>query len=476
MSLICRNTILKGLPSRSSNLLLSGSLSSRLGVQCRANSSSANSGLSSVRSSSARSPRNPRAILPVHPAAIRSYAAEASKKFTRTKPHMNIGTIGHVDHGKTTLTAAITKSLAAANSNNKFLDYSQIDKAPEEKARGITISTAHVEYETENRHYAHVDCPGHADYIKNMITGAAQMDGAILLVSATDGQMPQTREHLLLARQVGIQKLVVYVNKVDQIDDPEMLELVEMEMRDLLTSYGFDGEETPIIKGSALCALEDKKPEIGVESIKELMKATDTWLDQPTRDLDKPFLMPVEDVFSIPGRGTVVTGRVERGTVLKGAELELIGLGMNQKVALTGIEMFKKELERGEAGDNMGALLRGLKREQIKRGMVLAAPGSIKSVTKFLASIYVLTKDEGGRYTPFMNNYRPQLFLRTSDVTVSLTFPEDVADRNEKQVFPGDNVEMLCELVHDVAMEPGSRFTIREGGKTVGTGLVSRIF
>lgn len=309
-----------------------------------------------------------------------------------------------------------------------------------------------------------------------MITGAAQMDGAILLVSATDGQMPQTREHLLLARQMGIQKLVVYVNKVDQIDDPEMLELVEMEMRDLLTSYGFDGDATPIVKGSALCALEDKNPEIGATSIKELMKATDEWLDQPVRDLDKPFLMPVEDVFSIPGRGTVVTGRVERGTVMKGTELELLGLGMNQKVALTGIEMFKKELDRGEAGDNMGALLRGLKREQIKRGMVLAYPGSIKPVKKFLASIYVLTKDEGGRYTPFMNNYRPQLFLRTSDVTVSLTFPEDVKDRHEKQVFPGDNVEMVGELVHEVAIELGSRFTIREGGKTVGTGLVSRIY
>ncbi|KAA1080474.1 translation elongation factor Tu [Puccinia graminis f. sp. tritici] len=478
MSSVCRNTILKGIankPASRTSSLLSGSLSSRLGLQCRAVSSSTSSGLSCVQSRS-RSSRNPRALLPLHSIASRSYAAEASKKFTRNKPHMNIGTIGHVDHGKTTLTAAITKSLAALNSNNKFLDYSQIDKAPEEKARGITISTAHVEYETENRHYAHVDCPGHADYIKNMITGAAQMDGAILLVSATDGQMPQTREHLLLARQMGIQKLVVYVNKVDQIDDPEMLELVEMEMRDLLTSYGFDGEQTPIVKGSALCALEGKSPEIGVESIKQLMKATDEWLDQPVRDLDKPFLMPVEDVFSIPGRGTVVTGRVERGTVTKGTELELIGLGMNQKVALTGIEMFKKELERGEAGDNMGALLRGLKREQIKRGMVLAAPGSMKAVTKFLASIYVLTKDEGGRYTPFMNNYRPQLFLRTSDVTVSLTFPEEVKDRHEKQVFPGDNVEMICELVHQVAIEPGSRFTIREGGKTVGTGLVSRIF
>jgi len=388
---------------------------------------------------------------------------------------MNIGTIGHVDHGKTTLTAAITKTMAEANGSNKFVDYNMIDKAPEERARGITISAAHVEYETDKRHYAHVDCPGHQDFIKNMVVGASQMDGAIIVVAATDGSMPQTREHLLLARQVGIQKLVIFINKVDAVDDPEMLELVEMEMRDLLATYGFDGENTPIIKGSALNALNGTKPEIGVESIKLLMQSVDDWLDQPTRALDKPFLMPVEDVFSIPGRGTVVTGRVERGTITKGAELELIGLGSKEKTTLTGIEMFHKELDRGEAGDNMGALLRGIKREQIKRGMVLAQPGSIKPVKKFLASLYILTKDEGGRYTPFMNNYRPQLFIRTSDVTVALTFPPGVEGRDEKVVMPGENVELEGELVHEIALEEGSRFTLREGGKTIGTGLVTRI-
>lgn len=405
---------------------------------------------------------------------MRWYAAD-SGKFVRSKPHMNIGTIGHVDHGKTTLTAAITKVLAESGSG-KFVDYASIDKAPEEKARGITISSAHVEYETPNRHYAHVDCPGHADYIRNMITGAAQMDGAIIVVSATDGQMPQTREHLLLAKQVGIKKLVVFVNKVDQVDDKEMLELVEMEMRELLGTYGFDGDNTPIVSGSALAALEGKTPEVGSEAVLKLMAATDEWLELPPRELEKPFLMPVEDVFSIAGRGTVVTGRVERGTITKGSEIEIVGLGASMKTTLTGIEMFHKELDRGEAGDNMGALLRGIKREQVRRGMVLIQPGTIKPVTKFQAQCYILTKDEGGRSSPFMHNYRPQLFIRTSDVTVSLTFPEDVADRFEKMVAPGDNVLLNGELVHDIALEEGARFTLREGGKTVGTGIVTKVF
>ncbi|SCZ87694.1 BZ3500_MvSof-1268-A1-R1_Chr2-2g05160 [Microbotryum saponariae] len=408
-------------------------------------------------------------------AASKAFYATESNKFTRSLPHMNIGTIGHVDHGKTTLTAAITKVLAEASGKGKVLGYDMIDKAPEEKARGITIATAHVEYETKNRHYAHVDCPGHADYIKNMITGAAQMDGGIIVVSASDGQMPQTREHLLLARQVGIKKLVVYINKVDQVDDPEMLELVEMEMRDLLGTYGFDGEGTPIVKGSALAALEGRDDKIGKDSIMELMASVDSWLDQPPRDLEKPFLMPVEDVFSIQGRGTVVTGRVERGTITKGAEIEIVGMGELFKTTLTGIEMFHKELDRGEAGDNMGALLRGIKREQVKRGMVLAVPGSVKPVRKFSASLYVLTKEEGGRYTPFMNNYRPQLFIRTSDVTVGLTFPPGTENVDEKMVMPGDNVEVVGELVHEIALEVGSRFTLREGGKTVGTGIVTAL-
>ncbi|BGP17488.1 hypothetical protein JCM10213_004416 [Rhodosporidiobolus nylandii] len=404
---------------------------------------------------------------------VRSYAAEAGGKFERKKPHMNIGTIGHVDHGKTTLTAAITKVLAEAAGSGKVLAYDAIDKAPEEKARGITIATAHVEYETANRHYAHVDCPGHADYIKNMITGAAQMDGGIIVVSASDGQMPQTREHLLLAKQVGIKKLVVYINKVDQVDDEEMLELVEMEMRDLLSTYGFDGEATPIVKGSALAALEDRDETIGKKSVLELMESVDAWLDQPPRDLEKPFLMPVEDVFSIQGRGTVVTGRVERGTITKGAEIEIVGMGASFKTTLTGIEMFHKELDRGEAGDNMGALLRGVKREQIKRGMVITAPGAVKPAQKFAASCYILTKEEGGRYTPFMNNYRPQLFIRTSDVTVGLTFPEGTENPDEKMVMPGDQV--IGQLVHPIALETGSRFTLREGGKTVGTGIVTKL-
>ncbi|KAH7915817.1 translation elongation factor Tu [Hygrophoropsis aurantiaca] len=405
--------------------------------------------------------------------ARRSYA-DAASKFSRAKPHMNIGTIGHVDHGKTTLTAAITKVLSA-NGAAKFTDYSQIDKAPEEKARGITINSAHVEYETGNRHYGHIDCPGHADYIKNMITGAAQMDGAIIVVSATDGQMPQTREHLLLARQVGIKKLVVFINKVDMISDPEMLELVDMEMRDLLSTYNFDGENTPIIMGSALAALEGRDDEIGAKKIESLVQACDEWLDVPPRDLEKPLLMPVEDVFSISGRGTVATGRVERGIANKGDEVEIVGLGATFKTTLTGIEMFHKELDRGEAGDNMGCLLRGVKREQVRRGQVIIAPGSMKSVKKFQAQIYVLTKDEGGRYTPFMSNYRPQLFLRTADITVSLTFPEGTADAEDRMVMPGDNVEMICDLVHDVAAEAGSRFTLREGGRTVGTGIVTKI-
>ncbi|KAB5594224.1 Elongation factor EF-Tu [Ceratobasidium theobromae] len=404
--------------------------------------------------------------------AVRTYA---DAKFSRAKPHLNIGTIGHVDHGKTTLTAAITKVLSEGG-GGKFVDYSQIDKAPEEKARGITINSAHVEYETAARHYGHIDCPGHADYIKNMITGAAQMDGAIIVVSATDGQMPQTREHLLLARQVGIKKLVVFVNKVDQVDDPEMLELVDMEMREVLTTYNFDGEKTPIIMGSALAALEGRDPETGAEKIKALVKACDEWLEVPPRDLEQPFLMPIEDVFSISGRGTVCTGRVERGVITKNTEVEIVGLGDSLKTTLTGIEMFHKELDRGEAGDNMGALLRGIKREQVKRGQVLCAPGSMKSVKKFKAQVYVLTKDEGGRYTPFMSNYRPQLFIRTADVTVGLTFPPGTENPDEKMVMPGDNVELLGDLVHDVAMEKGSRFTLREGGKTIGTGLVTEIY
>jgi len=404
--------------------------------------------------------------------SCRGYA-DASK-FSRTKPHMNIGTIGHVDHGKTTLTAAITRVLAEVG-GAKFTGYAEIDKAPEEKARGITINSAHVEYETDSRHYGHIDCPGHADYIKNMITGAAQMDGGIIVVSATDGQMPQTREHLLLARQVGIKKLVVFINKVDQVSDPEMLELVDMEMRDLLSTYNFDGEGTPIIMGSALAALEGRNPEIGQTKIVELVKACDEWLDLPPRDLEKPFLMPVEDVFSISGRGTVATGRVERGTITKGSDVEIIGHGANFKTTLTGVEMFHKELDRGEAGDNMGALLRGVKREQLRRGMVIVAPGSIKPVTKFQAQIYVLTKDEGGRYTPFMDNYRPQLFLRTADITVALHWPEGTEDAAERMVMPGDNVEMVCDLVHDVAAEVGTRFTLREGGKTIGTGIVTKI-
>ncbi|KAF3930661.1 hypothetical protein ABW19_dt0207218 [Dactylella cylindrospora] len=395
--------------------------------------------------------------------------------FERKKPHVNIGTIGHVDHGKTTLTAAITKVQHSKGLAN-FLDYASIDKAPEEKARGITISTAHLEYETPTRHYSHVDCPGHADYIKNMITGAASMDGAIIVVAASDGQMPQTREHLLLARQVGVQKIVVFVNKVDAVEDPEMLELVEMEMRELLSSYGFDGDETPIIMGSALCALEGRRPEIGEQKIGELLEAVDSWIPTPERDLDKPFLMAVEDVFSIAGRGTVATGRVDRGMLKKGEDVELVGIQKDPiKTTVTGLETFKKELDFAQAGDNSGLLLRGVKREDVRRGMVIAKPGTMKAVQKFLCSMYVLTKEEGGRHTGFGNHYRPQMFIRTADVAINLKFPDGTPDADGKMVMPGDNVEMMCELHHPMAVEPGVRFNIREGGRTVATGLVTQV-
>ncbi|CDO54816.1 hypothetical protein DV451_004964 [Geotrichum candidum] len=400
-------------------------------------------------------------------------ATRYASSFDRAKPHLNIGTIGHVDHGKTTLTAAITKVLAEKG-GAQFLDYSSIDKAPEERARGITITSAHVEYETDKRHYAHVDCPGHADYIKNMISGAARMDGAIIVVAASDGQMPQTREHLLLARQVGVQHIVVFVNKVDTIDDPEMLELVEMEMRDLLSSYGFDGENTPVIMGSALCALESRQPEIGEQKIMELLDAVDEYIPTPQRDMEKPFMMPLEGVFSIPGRGTVATGRVYRGLLKRGEEVEIVGFNKAPiKTTVTGIEMFKKELDQAQAGDNAGILLRGVKREDLKRGMVICKPGSVQAHTKFLASIYVLSKEEGGRHSPFGLNYRPQLFAGSADVTTVLTFPEGVDEST--QVMPGDNTEMVCELVHPTAVEKGQRFNIREGGRTVGTGLITRI-
>ena len=393
----------------------------------------------------------------------------AKEKFERSKPHCNIGTIGHVDHGKTTLTAAITKVLAEKG-DAEFVDYANIDKAPEERARGITINTSHVEYETDNRHYAHVDCPGHADYVKNMITGAAQMDGAILVVSAADGPMPQTREHILLARQVGVPAIVVYMNKVDQVDDPELLELVEMEIRDLLSSYDFPGDEIPIIKGSALAVLENGDPKIGHDSIIELMKAVDSYIPQPERPKDKPFLMPIEDVFSISGRGTVVTGRVERGVLHVGDEIEIVGIKPTQKTTCTGIEMFRKLLDEGEAGDNIGVLLRGTKREEVERGQVLAAPGSITPHTKFTCECYILTKEEGGRHTPFFNNYRPQFYFRTTDVTGIITLPEGT-----EMCMPGDNVMMHVELLTPVAMEEGLRFAIREGGRTVGSGVVTKI-
>ena len=393
----------------------------------------------------------------------------AKEKFNRNKPHCNIGTIGHVDHGKTTLTAAITKVLAETGGAT-FTAYDQIDKAPEEKARGITISTAHVEYETTNRHYAHVDCPGHADYVKNMITGAAQMDGAILVVSAADGPMPQTREHILLARQVGVPALVVFMNKVDMVDDPELLELVELEVRELLSSYNFPGDDIPIVKGSALCALEDRNPEIGRLAILELMKAVDAYIPQPERPVDKPFLMPIEDVFSISGRGTVVTGRVERGIVKVGEEVEIVGIRPTVKTTVTGVEMFRKLLDQGQAGDNIGALLRGTKREDVERGQVLAAPGSITPHTKFTAEAYILTKEEGGRHTPFFTNYRPQFYFRTTDVTGMVHLPEGT-----EMVMPGDNVSMTVNLIAPIAMDEGLRFAIREGGRTVGAGVVAKI-
>jgi len=392
----------------------------------------------------------------------------AKAKFERNKPHCNIGTIGHVDHGKTSLTAAITKVLAKTGGAT-FTAYDQIDKAPEEKARGITISTAHVEYETANRHYAHVDCPGHADYVKNMITGAAQMDGAILVCSAADGPMPQTREHILLARQVGVPALVVFLNKMD-LADPELVELVEMELRELLSAYKFPGDDIPVIKGSAVAALEDKTPEIGEQAILALMAAVDEYIPQPARALDRPFLMPVEDVFSISGRGTVVTGRVERGIVKVGEEVEIVGLKDTVKTTVTGVEMFRKLLDSGQAGDNIGALLRGTKREDVERGQVLAAPNSIKPHSKFKAEAYVLTKEEGGRHTPFFTNYRPQFYFRTTDVTGVVTLPEGV-----EMVMPGDNVSMDVTLIAPIAMDEGLRFAIREGGRTVGAGVVASI-
>jgi len=393
----------------------------------------------------------------------------AKEKFSRTKPHCNIGTIGHVDHGKTSLTAAITKVLAESGGAT-FTAYDQIDKAPEEKARGITISTAHVEYETKNRHYAHVDCPGHADYVKNMITGAAQMDGAILVVSAADGPMPQTREHILLARQVGVPALVVFLNKVDMVDDPELLELVELEVRELLSKYEFPGDDIPITKGSALCALEDRSPEIGREAVLKLMESVDAYIPQPERPIDQPFLMPVEDVFSISGRGTVVTGRVERGIVKVGEEIEIVGLRPTIKTTVTGVEMFRKLLDEGRAGDNVGLLLRGIAKEDIERGMVLAKPNSIKPHTKFTAEVYVLTKEEGGRHTPFFKGYRPQFYFRTTDVTGNIELPEGM-----EMVMPGDNVTMTIELIIPIAMEEQLRFAIREGGRTVGAGVVTKI-
>jgi elongation factor Tu len=390
-------------------------------------------------------------------------------KFERNKPHCNIGTIGHVDHGKTSLTAAITKILAKTGGAT-YTAYDQIDKAPEEKARGITISTAHVEYETKNRHYAHVDCPGHADYVKNMITGAAQMDGAILVVSAADGPMPQTREHILLARQVGVPALVVFLNKCDMVDDPELLELVEMEVRELLSSYQFPGDDIPIIHGSALMALEDKNPELGNDAILKLMAAVDEYIPQPARATDRPFLMPIEDVFSISGRGTVVTGRVERGIVRVGEEVEIVGIKATVKTVVTGVEMFRKLLDQGQAGDNIGALLRGTKREDVERGQVLAKPGSITPHTKFKAEAYILTKEEGGRHTPFFTNYRPQFYFRTTDVTGVVSLPDGT-----EMVMPGDNVSMDVELIHPIAMDDGLRFAIREGGRTVGAGVVASI-
>jgi elongation factor Tu len=393
----------------------------------------------------------------------------AKEKFTRTKPHCNIGTIGHVDHGKTSLTAAITKVLAEQG-KAKYTSYDQIDAAPEEKARGITINTAHVEYETEKRHYAHVDCPGHADYVKNMITGAAQMDGAILVVSAADGPMPQTREHILLARQVGVPALVVFLNKCDMVDDPELLDLVELEVRELLSKYEFPGDEIPIIRGSALMALEDKNKELGHDAVLKLMDAVDSYIPQPQRPIDQPFLMPIEDVFSISGRGTVVTGRVERGVIKVGEEVEIVGIRPTTKTVVTGVEMFRKLLDQGEAGDNIGALLRGIDRDGVERGQVLCKPGSVTPHTNFKAETYILTKEEGGRHTPFFTNYRPQFYFRTTDVTGVVKLPEGT-----EMVMPGDNVAIEVELIVPIAMEERLRFAIREGGRTVGSGVVSSI-
>jgi len=393
----------------------------------------------------------------------------AKGKFERTKPHVNVGTIGHVDHGKTTLTAALTK-IGAERFGGEFKDYSSIDAAPEEKARGITISTAHVEYESENRHYAHVDCPGHADYVKNMITGAAQMDGAILVCSAADGPMPQTREHILLSRQVGVPYIVVFLNKADMVDDAELLELVEMEVRELLSKYDFPGDDTPIIAGSARSALEGDQSEIGVPAILKLVEALDTWIPTPERDVDKAFLMPVEDVFSISGRGTVVTGRIERGVIKVGEEIEIVGIRDTVKTTVTGVEMFRKLLDQGQAGDNAGLLLRGTKRDDVERGQVLAKPGSIKPHTKFDAEVYVLSKDEGGRHTPFFKGYRPQFYFRTTDITGAIELPEGV-----EMVMPGDNIKVEVTLINPVAMDEGLRFAIREGGRTVGAGVVSSI-
>jgi len=394
----------------------------------------------------------------------------SKEKFERKKPHVNVGTIGHVDHGKTTLTAALTKVSAERYSGAEFKAYDQIDNAPEERARGITIATAHVEYETPNRHYAHVDCPGHADYVKNMITGAAQMDGAILVVSAADGPMPQTREHILLARQVGVPYIVVYLNKADMVDDPELLELVEMEVRDLLSQYEFPGDDVPIVVGSALKALEGDESEIGVPSVVRLMEAMDEYIPVPERPIDQPFLMPIEDVFSISGRGTVVTGRIERGKVKVGDEVEIVGLRPTQKTTVTGVEMFRKLLDEGVAGDNVGVLLRGTKRDEVERGQVLCQPGTITPHTKFEAEVYVLTKEEGGRHTPFFAGYRPQFYFRTTDVTGAVDLPEGV-----EMVMPGDNVKLTVSLIAPIAMEEGLRFAIREGGRTVGAGVVSKI-
>ena len=393
----------------------------------------------------------------------------SKSKFERTKPHVNVGTIGHVDHGKTTLTAALTK-IGAERFGGEFKDYSSIDAAPEEKARGITISTAHVEYESATRHYAHVDCPGHADYVKNMITGAAQMDGAILVCSAADGPMPQTREHILLSRQVGVPYIVVFLNKADMVDDAELLELVEMEVRELLSKYDFPGDDTPIVHGSARLALEGDQSEIGVPAILKLVDALDSWIPTPERDVDKPFLMPVEDVFSISGRGTVVTGRIERGVIKVGEEIEIVGIRPVQKTTVTGVEMFRKLLDQGQAGDNAGLLLRGTKRDDVERGQVLAKPGSIKPHTQFEAEVYVLSKDEGGRHTPFFKGYRPQFYFRTTDITGAVELPEGV-----EMVMPGDNVKMVVTLINPVAMDEGLRFAIREGGRTVGAGVVAKI-